>query len=627
MSATPRARSLRRAWQGRLPALAVLTAVLFAGGLRCTSARHAVPDNAAAPGTLRKLTFHGDPARTGWNPYEIALSPARVSGGSFGALWSSPPFDAVTIDGKSYAPHVYATPLYLENAPPQSTGPFAGCAFDLVYAATTNAFVYSVVATSASCNGQAVDRGTIVWRSGIGTAAVAPALDGGIPVGVLSTPFIDLSASRIYVASMDKQAGWQIFALDLATGGVLPGWPVRVGDDVTSPINKNGKALFNPDPRAVSQRSALNLSADGSRLYVPFAGYYDGAVGWMVAVDTRAPKVAAAFSSAPSMANAANGGIWGPGGASVDTDGRVYATTGNSPVGSLDAPGVWGQSLLAWSPELDLVGTYTPFNYCAMDRYDTDLAGSSAILLPQLDAASTSTPSLMAFAGKQGNVYLVDRAHIPGRLDHRQGCNEAALDSSSDLSLLPPDPQPQFGRRGPLNAFGPYTEDFANLNFARMRTTPAYFRDAAGTSYLFVSGATKQRDPTGQLTETSIPPCVVRLRLVTQSGAPAYLVSDRVELTVAFVNPGSPVVSSNGSRDSVVWIIDENAKRTDKLVADDPSTLPHPVLHAFDGDTLAPLWRSGPNDLDVGGKYGTVTVVRGVVIVGTDRIQAFGLRP
>ncbi len=581
------------------------------------------PDDPAPPGTLRTITFHGDRARLGWNPNEVALSPARVGGGGFGALWSSPAFDSVTIRGRTYAPHLFATPLYLENAPPAPSGPFAGCALDLVYASTTNAFVYGVVATEASCNGQNVARGTIAWRTSIGTPDVAPLLDGGMAVGNLSTPFVDVDARRLYVTAMDAQAGWQVFALDLAGGAVAPGWPLRVADAAAS-LDKNGPAVFNPDARAVSQRSALDLSPDGATLYVPFGGYYDSAVGWMVAVDTRTPKIAAAFASAPSMRNAANGGIWGPGGAAVDENGRVYATTGNSPIGSLDAPGTWGQSLLAWSPALDLVATYTPFNYCAMDRYDTDLGGSSPVLLPPLDG----TPRLMAFGGKQGNVYLLDRDRLPGATDHRPACDESALDSASDRSLLPPDPQPQFGRRGPLNVFGPYTEAFADRNYARMRTTPAYFRDDAGVSWLFVSGTTKQVDANDQPTPTPTPPCVARLRVV--GGQAPYLAIDRTEPSVVFKNPGSPVVSSNGGHDAVVWILDENANRTDPLVGPDPSDpsgLPRPVLYAFDGTTLAPLWRSKPDDLFVGGKYGTATIARGVVMVGTDRIQAFGVKP
>jgi hypothetical protein len=53
------------------------------------------------------------------------------------------------------------------------------------------------------------------------------------------------------------------------------------------------------------------------------------------------------------------------------------------------------------------------------------------------------------------------------------------LDASRDPSLLPPQPQPQFDTRGPLNVVGPYIDAHAKLDNARMRTTPAYFRNRA----------------------------------------------------------------------------------------------------------------------------------------------------
>jgi hypothetical protein len=74
---------------------------------------------------------------------------------------------------------------------------------------------------------------------------------------------------------------------------------------------------------------------------------------------------------------------------------------------------------------------------------------------------------LITFGGKQGNMYLVDRDVLPGRLDQRQPCS---TDSTTDLSLMPPGPQPQFGARGPLNVFGPYSEDFGQTDHAKARS-------------------------------------------------------------------------------------------------------------------------------------------------------------
>jgi hypothetical protein len=72
-------------------------------------------------------------------------------------------------------------------------------------------------------------------------------------------------------------------------------------------------------------------------------------------------------------------------------------------------------------------------------------------------------------------------------------------------------------------------------------------------------------------------------------------------------------------------VLDPSQPRTAPLVGPEGSVA-RPVLHAFDAFTLERLWRSALGDLEVGGKYSSPTVVRGMVIVGTDRIQAFGLR-
>ena len=126
-------------------------------------------------------------------------------------------------------------------------------------------------------------------------------------------------------------------------------------------------------PIVQSQRAALALA--GGTLYVAFGAYYDGGIGWMVAVNVAAKQVVHSFSGArtnpaptPSdPSNAASGGMWGAGGPAIASDGRLFVTTGNSPGTSTTTPGVWGNSVLAWNPDLTLSATYSPFNYCLMD--------------------------------------------------------------------------------------------------------------------------------------------------------------------------------------------------------------------------------------------------------------------
>jgi hypothetical protein len=118
-----------------------------------------------------------------------------------------------------------------------------------------------------------------------------------------------------------------------------------------------------------------------------------------------------------------------------------------------------------------------------------------------------------------------------------------------------------------------------------------------------------------------VPPSVVLTKIVTAPGHPAYL-SVVAQNHVAMTLPGSPVITSDGTSDPIVWVVDAGVMRTDSLTS---PTAKHPVLYAFDALTLKELYRSNPSDLNVGGKYDSPTIARGTVFFGTDRIQAFGL--
>jgi hypothetical protein len=338
-------------------------------------------------------------------------------------------------------------------------------------------------------------------------------------------------------------------------------------------------------------------------------------VGWLVAIDTERAAIAHAFSTAPFIEPISNGGIWGSAGPTVDPSGDVYVTTGNSPAQAKDAASTFGNSLLRLDGELSLRGSYTPFNYCALDAANIDLSGSQPLLLPELAGSATSTPRLIAFGGKQGNVYLIDRDVIAARTERRPACGD---DSAADESLLPPGPQAHLGRRGPLNVFGPYSDRFGELDHAKMRSKLAYFRDAAGDHWLFASGATKRDEESIE----NVPPSLAKLQVVLAPGEPAYLQIARTNPEVAFVNPGSPWVSSDGGEGAIVWVLDENALRTASLLEPDA---PRPVLYAFDGDTLQLLWRSEADTMAAGGKYATPAIAHGIVYVATDRLYAFGV--
>jgi mono/diheme cytochrome c family protein len=571
----------------------------------------AVANVSLKAGVLDKPTYHNDIQRTGWNPHESILTPSTVASSAFGQLWQTPRFDSIG----DREPRLFATPLYVDQIA-FSSGPHQGKTLSVIYALTDLGFLYAVNAIETGDT----PAGTILWSK-----RLSETKPGGM--GALSTPTIDLKQQRLYAVCANGNKPYQVHALDLATGEQKPGWPVAIdAATVNAPgINRNGTTLF--PSQLLIQRGALTLNPDGSRLYVSFA---EGGTspGWIISLDTNKAAVATAFSATPRTEEI-QGGMWASGGPTVDSDGYVHIATGSSVqvyIKKIGLPGIfpnsehnWGQSVLRLRDDpqkgFELTGTYTPFNYAQAQVTDIDL-GASGTTAIDLDPATTSTPKLLVLGGKQGNVYLLDRARMPGSLIKRPPVSE---DPGTDGSLLPPDPQPQFGKRGPINVFGPYADKNAMNDQARSRTTPAYFRSAAGKNYVFISGSAK----TGKKWDVSTPPGLVRLEIITSPGKPAYLKIDQLEETQVFHNPGSPVVTSDGGNGAIVWVLDTNVVRTAPMQGPGSS---RPVLYAFDALTFKVLWKSAPNELATSGKYNEPTIARGLVIVGTDRIQAFGLQ-
>lgn len=570
-------------------------------------AHEAVPCDAGCEEQARPLawsSYQGPDARLGWNRDETSLTPAAIAADGLAIRWQSPVLDVATIDGIDYPPHIYASPLLTDELAHD------GGTIRAVLTATSNGYAYAIAAEERACRRCGPEPGAIIWSRRLVEPTALERLDGGMPMGVLSTPIHDPERARLYVVALDRRLGWSAFALDVRDGRILDDWPVSITDVDAAPLNTNAPAKLQR-PEMIAQRGALQLSPQGDRLYVAFGTFRGEGAGWIVAIDTETPQLASAFASARSSELVSNGGIWGAGGPAIDENGDVWVTTGNSPEDSLQAPGTWGNSLLRLDRDLQLRGAYTPFNYCWLDFADMDLAASPPLLVPALP--DTSTPNVVAFGSKQGNVYLLDRDTLQPAGDARPPCSS---DASTDRSLLPPEPQPQFGTRGPLNVFGPYTELYGALDFAKMRSRVAY-AELGGERRLYVAGSTKAAEDS----EQGVPPSLARLQIVTPPGEPAHLAIAQYN-DVALVNPGSPIVSSDGDRDAVVWVVDENAPRVASLL--DPAT-PGPVLYPFDAESLALLWRSEEGALARGGKYGTPVVAHGTAIVATDRITAFGL--
>ncbi|HEV2969868.1 MAG TPA: hypothetical protein VGY55_07755, partial [Pirellulales bacterium] len=417
-------------------------------------------------GTPNTLTFHGDAMRTGFNQNETALTPTNVSA-SFDQVWQSP-----VLDG-----HLYASPLYMDNVSITTGGNGAnytgdgvvagsGKTLGVVFAATGGGTVYAIKAFDT--NGPSgVAAGTILWKTFLGSPSAS--IDGN-SIGVLGTPIIDAQANRIYVVASvndyllpmgDPNQGmavFEVFALNLSNGAVIAGFPLAITQPILQAINQNNvnntasQVLFGgAGSGQADERGALNLSADGSTLYIPFASYGSSNGGWLVAVATgvtngvsngKTPALVSAYSATSSIAQNANGGIWGGGGPAIDSSGNVFVSTGDSPGGTKQAPGQFGNSVLEFGPgqNLALTGLYTPWNYQTQDTIDTDLGGSAPVIV-QMPSGSSATPELLLTGGKQGNAYLVDEGnHLtnPGATPASLTMRPAVVPPNKDPSLYSP---------------------------------------------------------------------------------------------------------------------------------------------------------------------------------------------
>src|SRR5260370_29375691 len=188
-----------RALRRNIPAK-VLVWSLTGFSLAITGLCFAQSETNDAASVMNTLTFHVDRQRTGWNAMESMLTPANVSSPSFGPLWDSPPLDSVTIGSTTYPPHLYATPLYVDSVL-MTDGPYAGQQFHVVFAATSNDYVYAINAFDVA-GPPAIPAGTILCSKSVGQPTNF-GLDRGVAMGILSTPIIDLDATppTLYVAA------------------------------------------------------------------------------------------------------------------------------------------------------------------------------------------------------------------------------------------------------------------------------------------------------------------------------------------------------------------------------------------------------------------------------------------
>jgi len=387
-------------------AVVVLTAFLALHMVSCSSPPPSQPPPSTPPPTTTTgtnvTTYHNDNARTGQNLSEPILTPNNVNSSSFGKLF------VITVDGK-----VDAQPLYLTQVSIPNQG-----MHNVLYVATEHGSVYGLDA----------DSGKALWQVSMLAAGETTSDDHGCgqitpEIGVTSTPVIDPKAGphgTIYVVAMSKDGAGnyhqRLHALDVTTGAEEFSGPqnIQASFPGTGDNSSGGKVVFAPGQYA--ERAGLLLQ--NGVVYTAWTSHCDFRpyTGWIMGFDQSTLAQVSVLNVTP---NGNEGSVWMSGaGLAADASGNIFLLDANGTFDTaLDANGFpsqgdYGNAFLKISSanrQLAVADYFEMSNQGAENGSDEDLGSGGALVLPDLTNSSKQTKHLAVGAGKDSNIYLVDR--------------------------------------------------------------------------------------------------------------------------------------------------------------------------------------------------------------------------
>lgn len=490
-------------------------------------------------------TYHVDNNRTGWNSKETVLTPASVASSSFGRL------QTVQLDGV-----VDSQPLFVPGVN-ITAGSHQGI-HDVVYVATENDTIYAIDA----------ETGTVLLNPNFGIAASRPVACGTAqPVGITSTPVIDLATQTMYVVMDTHETTgpvYRIHALDLST----------LTDKVTPQIVRESHLLADGSTykfNAAAERQRPALLLNGGTVYAAFGGYCDTGVnisrgvllGWTASTLTPLTHSRLTDTQATSPNDYFLSSIWMSGyGLAADDSGNVLFVTGNSDPSGTTYDGVTNvqESVVKVSPDLStMLDLFTPSNQATLDGSDFDFGAGGVMVLPDQPGA---VPHLAVAAGKQGDLFLMNEDRLGGYSTTKN------------------------------NVLGTYS-------IGHCACGPSYYVDTDGIGRVVASGnwnatvykvnATAQ---TTTLSQVSVSPVMAHNKLF------------------GFFT----TISSNGTSNPIIWAVSRGTPLY--LYAFDPNSVTSGTMKQLVKITAG------------GGNQNTVPVVaNGEVFVGsTNQLQIFGLK-
>ena len=553
--------------------LVVGVAIMGIGAMRASSLHSARGGGSAAQNPDNPigyagdvLTYHYNIERQGQNTLETVLTPTNVNFNSFGKL------NFFSTDGK-----VDAQPLYLYQL--RVGGQLQNTLF--------------VVTEHGSAYAFNVDSGAQTWQVSAIPAGETTSDDRGCnqitpEIGITSTPVIDRQRGpngAMYLVAMSKDANGnyhqRLHALDLATGAELFGGPTEIQATYpgTGDGSQNGQVIFAPGQ--YKERAGL-LELNGV-IYIAFSSHCDFRpyTGWVMGYSALTLAQTSVINVTP---NGNSGSIWMAGtGLAGDPQGYIYFLDANGTFDTtLDGQGFpvngdYGNGIikLSTTPKLAVADYFNMYNTVQESDVDEDLGSGGAMVLPDLYDNNGQLHHLAIGAGKDFNIYVVDRDNM-GKFNPN---NDNAIYQEIDGAL-------------PLGVWA----------------NPAYFNN---TVYYGSVAAPLKAYP------------IVNAMLATSP-------SSRTPTTFGY--PGtSPAVSANGNSNGIVWAVENNPLSRGSARGNHPGSNPA-MLHAYDATNLAKeLYNSnqapgGRDQFGIGNRFITPVIVNGKVFVGTQTgVAEFGL--
>ena len=360
--------------------------------------------NAVVTGTGTDVTtYHNDVARTGQNTTETVLTQANVNSTTFGLLRN------LSVDGL-----VDAEPLYLSQLS------IATAKHNVVFIVTEHDSVYAFDS----------DTGSQLWKVSLLGSGESTSDDRGCgqvtpEIGITSTPVIDRTAGAhgiLYAVAMSKNGSTyfqRLHALDVTTGAEVNGGPVTVQatDPGTGDNSSGGIVTF--DPKQYKERAALLLL--NGVIYTGWASHCDFApyTTWVMGFNQNTLAQTTVINLTP---NGNEGSVWQSGGGlAADPQGFIYALIANGTFDTtLDANGFpskkdYGNGYVKLSTSggsLAVADYFNMSNTTNESGSDTDLGSGGAMVLPDLAYGTGGTLNLAVGAGKDGNLYVVNRNNM-----------------------------------------------------------------------------------------------------------------------------------------------------------------------------------------------------------------------